>query len=290
MIYSMTGFGEASKEIDNKKYSIEIRSLNGKSTDIRFKSNNNLRDKEIALRKLITDLGMRGKFDVNLMITSEGEEDSKINRSVMDGYYKDLSVFAKENNIAIGDILQTLVRLPNVVQLGDDKISDNEWEIISNMTKAAMTNLNTFRETEGASLDKDLRVHVNNIQEALVAVKPYEEARIENVKTRIKKNLNQHLNEENMDQNRFEQEILYYIEKLDINEEKVRLAQHCKFFIEELDKSAIQKGKKLNFIGQEMGREINTLGAKAQHPDIQQLVVKMKDELEKVKEQVLNIL
>ncbi len=290
MIYSMTGFGEASKEIDNKTYSIEIKSLNGKSTDIRFKSNSNLKDKEIALRKLITDIGMRGKYDVNLLITSDGKEDSKINRSVMDGYYKDLSTFAKDNNIAIGDILQTLVRLPNVVQLGDDKISDNEWEIISNMTKEAMKNLNSFRATEGASLDKDMRIHVNNIQEALVAVKPFEEARIENVKTRIKKNLNQHLNEENMDQNRFEQEILYYIEKLDINEEKVRLAQHCKFFIEELDKSAIQKGKKLNFIGQEMGREINTLGAKAQHPDIQQLVVKMKDELEKVKEQVLNIL
>lgn len=290
MIYSMTGFGEASKEIDNKTYSIEIKSLNGKSTDIRFKSNSNLKDKEIALRKLITDLGMRGKYDVNLLITSDGKEDSKINRSVMDGYYKDLSLFAKDNNIAIGDILQTLVRLPNVVQLGDDKISDNEWEIISNMAKEAMTNLNAFRATEGASLDKDMRVHVNNIQEALVAVTPFEEARIENIKTRIKKNLNQHLNEENMDQNRFEQEILYYIEKLDINEEKVRLTQHCKFFIEELDKSAIQKGKKLNFIGQEMGREINTLGAKAQHPDIQQLVVKMKDELEKVKEQVLNIL
>ena len=286
----MTGFGEASKEIDNKTYSIEIKSLNGKSTDIRFKSNSNLKDKEIALRKLITDIGMRGKYDVNLLITSDGKEDSKINRSVMDGYYKDLSTFAKDNNIAIGDILQTLVRLPNVVQLGDDKISDNEWEIISNMTKEAMKNLNSFRATEGASLDKDMRIHVNNIQEALVAVKPFEEARIENVKARIKKNLNQHLNEENMDQNRFEQEILYYIEKLDINEEKVRLAQHCKFFIEELDKSAIQKGKKLNFIGQEMGREINTLGAKAQHPDIQQLVVKMKDELEKVKEQVLNIL
>lgn len=286
----MTGFGEASKEISNKTYSIEIKSLNGKTIDIRFKSNSNLKDKEIALRKLITDIGMRGKFDVNLLIQSEGEEDSKINRAVMDRYYKDLKIFADDNGFGTGDILQTLVRLPNVVQLGDDKISDDEWGIISTMTKEAMSNLNKFRQTEGESLDKDLREHVQNIQEALEAVKPFEEARIEGVKTRIKKNLSQHLNEENMDQNRLEQEILYYIEKLDINEEKVRLAQHCKFFLEELNKSTIQKGKKLNFIGQEMGREINTLGAKAQHPDIQQLVVKMKDALEKVKEQVLNIL
>ena len=290
MIYSMTGFGEASKEIGDKTYRIEVRSLNGKNIDIRFKANSNLKDKELALRKLIAETGKRGKFDVNLSISSDGEEDSKINPKVMDKYYQDLLGFAKANNIETGDILQTLVRLPNVVQIGDGEISDEEWEIIAELTREAMRNLMVFRKEEGASLMKDFVTRVNGIQTALIRVDDFEANRIVSLKERIKKNLNQHLSEENIDRNRFEQEILFYLEKLDINEEKVRLSQHCKFFLEELEVDKIDKGKKLNFISQEMGREINTLGAKAQNSDIQQLVVKMKDELEKIKEQVLNTL
>lgn len=290
MIYSMTGFGEASKEVGSKAYRIEVRSLNGKNIDIRFKANTNLRDKELALRKLITELGLRGKFDVNLTISSDGEEDSQINRKMMDKYYFDLLAFAKDNELDTGDILQTLVRLPNVVQIGDGEISDDEWNIISEIATQAMEKLNLFRKEEGSSLFKDLIGRVEAIKTALAGVKEFEESRITSIKERIKKNLNQHLSEENVDQNRFEQEILFYIEKLDINEEKVRLSQHCKFFLEALEVEKIEKGKKLNFISQEMGREINTLGAKAQHSDIQKLVVKMKDELEKIKEQVLNTL
>ncbi len=290
MIYSMTGYGEATREVGKKKYNIEVRSLNGKNTDIRFKSNTNLRDKELVLRKLITDMGLRGKFDVNLTISSEGEEDSQINQNVMDRYYKDLMAFAANKSIETGDILQTLIRLPNVVQLGDDKITDDEWGVIAAMAEEAMQKLNSFRKSEGQSLSADLQERVANIREALVAVDQFEETRISSIKERIRKNLNQHLGDEQVDQNRFEQEILFYLEKLDINEEKVRLSQHCTFFLEELAKEKIQKGKKLNFISQEMGREINTLGAKAQQSDIQQLVVRMKDELEKIKEQVLNTL
>jgi len=290
MIYSMTGFGEASREVGNKTYRIEIRSLNGKNTDIRFKTNSNLRDKEISLRKLVTDLGARGKFDVNLTITSEGEEDSQVNRKVMNRYYDELKLFAQEHSIETGDILQTLVRLPNVVQMGDASISDDEWEVISSMTTEAMTMLNDFRSTEGKSIKLDMINRVKAISQALADVEPFEETRISTIKERIRKNLNQHLGDEMADQNRFEQEILFYIEKLDINEEKVRLSQHCKYFLKELEQGQMQKGKKLNFISQEMGREINTLGAKAQQSDIQQLVVKMKDELEKIKEQVLNTL
>lgn len=290
MIYSMTGYGEASREVGKKVYRIEVRSLNGKNTDIRFKSNTNLRDKELALRKIITDNGMRGKFDVNLTISSEGEEDSQINRSVMERYYNDLMAFSADKSIAQGDILQTLIRLPNVVQLGEDEISDDEWQVISSMAEEAMEKLNEFRKSEGASLDADLKGRVLAIREALSKVDQYEVTRISSIKERIMKNLKQHLADENVDKNRFEQEILFYIEKLDINEEKVRLSQHCNFFNEQLVKPEIQKGKKLNFISQEMGREINTLGAKAQNSDIQQLVVKMKDELEKIKEQVLNTL
>jgi len=290
MIYSMTGFGEASREVGSKTYRIEVRSLNGKNIDIRFKANTNLRDKELLLRKLITETGMRGKFDVNLTISSEGEEDSQINRVMMDKYYQDLLSFAKDNGLDTGDILQTLVRLPNVVQIGDGDISDDEWKIISEIAREAMTKLNAFRKEEGGSIANDLRGRVEAITTALAGVDEYEGARITTLKERIKKNLNQHLSEENVDKNRFEQEILFYIEKLDINEEKVRLSQHCKFFLEEMALEKIGKGKKLNFISQEMGREINTLGAKAQHSDIQKLVVKMKDELEKIKEQVLNTL
>jgi len=290
MIYSMTGYGEASREIGKKVYRVEVRSLNGKNTDLRFRTNTNLRDKELALRKLITDLGMRGKFDVNLTISSAGEEDSQLNTTVMERYYNTLLGFAKDKEIDKGDILQTLVRLPNVVQLGEEAISEDEWTVISEMTKEAMAMLSSFREKEGGSLQSDLKERVAAIRQALKDVDQYETARIEAIKERIKKNLQQHLSDEQVDQNRFEQEILFYLEKLDINEEKVRLAQHCSFFLEQLDQEKIQKGKKLNFISQEMGREINTLGAKAQHSDIQQLVVKMKDELEKIKEQVLNTL
>lgn len=286
----MTGYGAATRDFDEKTYSIEIKSLNGKNADIRFKSNSNLKDKEMALRKLILGLGHRGKFEVNLTISSGGDEDSKINRKVMDGYFGDLKEFAADNGISTGDILQTLVRLPNVVQMGDGDLSEKEWTMLSEMVHEGMDKLNAFRKQEGESLRGDLKANIEGIQAALADVSQYEGDRIETVKTRIKKNLNQHLAEENTDKNRFEQELLYYMEKLDINEEKVRLAQHCKFFLKELDKDVIQKGKKLNFISQEIGREINTLGAKAQHSDIQQLVVKMKDGLEKVKEQILNIL
>lgn len=286
----MTGFGEAKREIGAKSYQIEVRSLNGKNTDIRFKTSNNLKDKELAIRKLITDLGMRGKFDVNLSINSSALEDSQLNREVMNRYYNDLKGFASDNGLTEGDILQTLVRLPNVVQQGEAEITDADWVIIKEMTEEAMVMLSKFRKTEGASLLSDFETRVQGIQQALKDVEKYESARVESIKERIRKNINQHMQDETVDKNRFEQEILFYMEKLDINEEKVRLSQHCKFFLEELGKEQIQKGKKLNFISQEMGREINTLGAKAQHSDIQQLVVKMKDELEKIKEQVLNTL
>ena len=290
MIYSMTGYGEATRQIGQDAYRIEIKSLNGKNADIRFKSNTNLRDKEIALRKLIIDKGLRGKFEVNLTRTADGADDSSINRPTMDRYYDQLSKFAADHKVDKGDILQTLVRLPNVVQTGEEEITDEDWKIISAMVEEAIDKLNTFRKTEGDSLEKDLKTRITNILAALDEVPKYEGDRIETVKARIKKNLKQHMAEESIDSNRFEQELLFYMEKLDINEEKVRLAQHCKFFSEEVDKEVMQKGRKLNFVGQEIGREINTLGAKAQHSDIQQLVVKMKDELEKLKEQILNIL
>lgn len=291
MILSMTGFGQASTQIGNKTFRIEIKSLNGKTTDIRFKSNSNLRDKEIELRKIILDKGMRGKFDVNLMVeSSTGDEDCFINTSLMQRYYDDLKAFSDKNNIHEGDMLQSIIRLPNIVQINDGEITPEEWQQIHAMTLTALEQLNQFRMTEGESLEKDILERSASIHTLLNSISQFEEERITNLRERIKKNLNQFLSKENVDENRFEQEMIFYLEKLDINEEKVRLSQHCTFFKEAVENEKKQKGKKLSFISQEMGREINTLGAKAQHPEIQQTVVNMKDQLEKIKEQVLNIL
>ena len=291
MILSMTGFGQANVELGSNNYRIEIKSLNGKTTDIRFKSMVNLKEKELELRKLILDHGQRGKFDVNLISESgSGVEDYYINKDLMANYYRELSLFAQEHKLEQGDMLQSIMRLPNIIQLTEDEIDENEWAVIRSMCIEALDKLKAFRKKEGRSLEKDLLENLELIVGLLNQVDKYEDQRIESLKERIRKNLAQHMSGDGVDENRFEQEILYYLEKLDINEEKVRLLQHCRYFEEEVKKDQNPKGKKLSFISQEMGREINTLGAKAQHTEIQQIVVQMKDHLEKVKEQVLNVL
>lgn len=291
MILSMTGFGQSSKEIGGTKYTIEIKSLNGKTTDVRFKSNLNFLDKELELRKLIVEKGRRGKFEVALNAdTASLTQDIKINKQLMQSYFNELNSFANENNIKGGDFIQSLIRLPNVVEASESELTEETWEEIKLMTTEALNKHFAYRKEEGISMEKDILKHVNNISDKLSQVPQYEEGRINSMRERIKKNLIQFLSKENVDKNRFEQEIIFYLEKLDINEEKVRLSQHCKYFEEQVKSDSLEKGKKLAFIAQEMGREINTLGAKAQQSDIQQLIVHMKDELEKIKEQVLNIL
>ena len=291
MILSMTGFGQASKQIENKNYRIEIKSLNGKTSDIRLKSNLQLKDKELELRKLINEKALRGKFEVNLLLDAEsGAEEYVINKPLLTMYYREMKSFAESSGMSEGDMLPALIRLPNVVQISEVELSEDEWDQIREMSEVAIAKLQDFRMKEGEILEKDILAKVDKIMELLTQVPAFEDERIEKLRERIKKNLTQYMSKENVDENRFEQEILFYMEKLDINEEKVRLAQHCKYFKEEVEKEHLQKGKKLSFISQEIGREINTLGSKAQHPDIQQIVVQMKDELEQIKEQVLNIL
>jgi uncharacterized protein (TIGR00255 family) len=292
MILSMTGYGQSTRESDDKVYRFEVKSLNGKSTDIRFRSTTPLMNKELELRRIILDKGMRGKFDANLTIENMGTGDDQfLNKGLMASYYKELSAFSDEMGIDKGDILQSIIRLPNVLQNTDKPLDEEEWTIIKSMAIEAVDKLNNFRSQEGASIYKDTTSKVKNIQSLLLKVEPYETQRVTNLKERIQKNLAQHMAKENVDENRFEQEVLFYLEKLDINEEKSRLSQHCNYFLQEIDNDASDvKGKKLAFISQEMGREINTLGAKAQNSDIQQIVVQMKDELEKIKEQLLNIL
>jgi len=276
----MTGFGEGKGTYKEKNITIEIRSLNGKSTDIRMKTPASYKEKEIQLRKLIVKHALRGKFDVVINYEAEeGSDEYGLNKALFSKYYKELNSLSSELHFSEEGVAAAILRL-----------SDEEWEVVKSTTLNALENLQKFRASDGEGMLNDFKDAVTNISECLKAVEPFEKARIEQLKERMERNLEEFLGKQNVDKNRYEQEVMFYLEKLDINEEKVRLEQHCKFFMDELNgDSTKSKGKKLGFISQEMGREINTLGSKAQYSDIQKLVVRMKDELERIKEQVANV-
>lgn len=289
MILSMTGYGRAQGTYGDKTIVIELRSLNSKYTDIRFKLPQIYREKEVHFRKLISEKVQRGKVDVSLDLKSVGGEDEYgLNKALFTKYYKELAALSDDLSIEKGDLIQTILRIPNVIATGNNQIAEEEWEAVQNVLQDAIQNFQQFRQDEGVSIQKDLNGRIDAIQKYLAAIAPFEAERIPKIRQRMKQNLEEFLGKENVDKNRFEQEVIFYIEKIDINEEKVRLSQHCKYFLEELNSKTFQKGRKLSFISQEMGREINTLGSKAYSSDIQHFVVKMKDELEKIKEQVAN--
>lgn len=291
MILSMTGFGQASGNLGEKNFLLEIRSVNGRTTDLRMKTPAYYKEKELILRKMIMDRCVRGKLDAILHVKSEeGDTEYAINRGAFKKYYKELSALTREVGAIQGDILQSIMRIPNIVVNNDTELSDEEWEFVQRLADDAIINLDEFRKEEGAAMEKDLRKSAEQIAVLLDQVGTWEDERTVTIRERLARNLEEFLGKDNVDKNRYEQEVIYYIEKLDINEEKVRLAQHCKYFLEILDDDSLDsKGRVLGFVGQEMGREINTLGAKAQHSDIQKVVVQMKDELEQIKEQVANI-
>ena len=291
MILSMTGFGHAKTEINGKIIRVEIKSLNARSTEIRCKVPNSFRDREMDLRKKVIDALQRGKLD--LTITLDGfsdEENAFINAEAFRKYYRELNLLRTELNIVEGDILQAVLRIPNVIGQNDELADEEEWSLVLKTVDMAIASIKKFREDEGLVLKYDLVDRIKAIDNHLKSIEPFESVRLDKIKERLKKNMEEFVQKQQVDQNRYEQEIIYYIEKLDINEEKVRLSQHCTYFMEELDHKDDQKGRKLSFIAQEIGREINTIGAKAQDSDIQQFVVMMKDELEKLKEQLANIL
>ena len=291
MILSMTGFGHSKTEINGKIIRVEIKSLNARTTEIRCKLPNSYRDREMDLRKKVIDKLQRGKLD--LTITVDGfsdEENAFINADAFKKYYRELSALMQELNITEGDIMQSILRVPNVIGQHEELADDAEWALVEKTVEEALVSINKFRVDEGLVLRQDLVDRIKQIEAHLKSIEPYEAVRLDRIKDKLKKNMDEFALKQNVDQNRYEQEILYYIEKLDINEEKVRLSQHCVYFVEELDHEEDQKGRKLSFIAQEIGREINTIGAKAQDSDIQQFVVMMKDELEKLKEQLANIL
>jgi len=291
MLHSMTGYGKAVLELPNKKISIEIKSLNSKQTDLNVRIPYVYNEKEITLRSMLSKRLERGKINFFMSSESIGEHSSySINKDLATQYYRELKEVAQMVGTDEKDLLAAITRLPDVVKQADESVDDNEWKEILKAVDEALNKLEDFRLQEGAELEKDFRLRISNILELLVQVTPFEESRIERVKTKLKQELINAVDEGKIDRNRFEQELIFYIEKFDITEEKVRLKKHCDYFLETLDTKQKSKGKKLGFILQEIGREINTLGSKSNEQNMQQIVVQMKDELEKIKEQALNIL
>jgi len=287
----MTGYGKAECELKDKKVTIEIKTLNSKNLDISTKIPGIYREKELEIRSEIAKTLERGKIE--FVIYYESTNDSKattINTAVVKNYYDQLKNVANELNInAQEQMLQTIMRLPDTLYIEHEEINDEEWNIIFNTIQNAIAQVNKFRLQEGLYLQKDMEQRIQSIEKLKEHLSAFENNRIDKVKQRLKDNIKALFEDHEIDRNRFEQEIIYYLEKLDITEEKVRLTNHCQYFMEMLNQgNAI--GKKLGFIAQEIGREINTIGSKANDSDIQKDVVLMKDELEKIKEQVLNIL
>jgi uncharacterized protein (TIGR00255 family) len=290
MIKSMTGYGKAEGVVESKKISVEVRSLNGKFLDCSLRVPGLYRQKEMLVRSKAAKEVVRGKVDISISYESlEGEQNFFINTELLKSYYQGLSEVSKDLNITEENVLGTLMKMPEVMRSEKQKLSEGEWSGIEKLIDEALVSFNSFRLAEGDVLKKEVEGRVNEIASLLVQVEPFETERIETIKTRIKKNIDEIVSKDGFDQNRFEQELIFYMERYDITEEKVRLKAHCEHFINTMNVEEAQ-GKKLGFISQEIGREINTLGSKANHAEMQKIVVQMKDELEKIKEQALNIL
>ena len=296
----MTGYGKVEFNLKNKNFIIEVKSLNSKTIDINLKIPAIYRSKEIVLRKVLSEKLKRGKVELAIWREkSQTNSSYKFDKELIRNYYNQIdsikkefetkskflkSFFSNKNT----DLIPTILKMPDVLIKKDEKIEEEEWIEIEKNINYAIDKLITFREDEGNNLSEDISLRINLIKTHLSKMEAFESQRIEKIKSNINNKLVS-LETQNIDQNRFEQEIIYYLEKLDITEEKVRLNAHTNYFLESLD-SEISNGKKLSFISQEIGREINTIGSKSNNSDMQKLVVQMKDELEKIKEQLLNIL
>ena len=286
----MTGYGKAEGVVENKKISVEVRSLNGKFLDCSLRVPGLYRQKEMLVRSKAAKEVVRGKVDISISYESlEGEQNFFINTGLLKSYYQGLSEVSKELNISEGNVLGTLMKMPEVMRSEKQKLSEDEWSGIEKLIDEALVSFNSFRLAEGHVLQKEVEGRINEITSLLAQVEPFESERIETITTRIRKNIDEIVSKVGFDKNRFEQELIFYMERFDITEEKVRLKAHCEHFIKTMNDEQAQ-GKKLGFISQEIGREINTLGSKANHAEMQKIVVQMKDELEKIKEQALNIM
>lgn len=291
MIKSMTGYGKAVVALPNKSIILEIKALNSKYFDFGSRIPSLYKEKEPLIRTLLNRTLERGKIELSMLTENKGGDTAvKVNQAAANAYLKQVKELQNELNLPDDpNLLSTILKMPDVLSSPIEDLDEEEWQAIEAGLKQAAANLDAFRLGEGEVLLKDFTVRIGLIREYSEAVIPFEEPRIELLRTRFKKNLASLAEESTFDTNRFEQELIYYIEKLDITEEKVRLARHLDYFIETLNDGGAN-GKKLNFIAQEIGREVNTVGSKANSADIQKLVVMMKDELEKIKEQLSNIL
>lgn len=290
MIQSMTGFGKIIVPIKNKKLSVELRSLNSKQADVFLRMPSKYRELEMDIRNNLKDRLKRGKIECIIDVDDEKGGHAEINTPLVKEYFSEFQQLSGELGLSVPDdqLLHTIMSMPQILTTAKEEIEDDEIELLHKGIGTAAEKLNAFRKQEGKSLEQDLLHNVLDIEELLNKIAPFEEERIVRVRERLHSNL-ENTNIQ-FDAERFEQELLFYIEKFDINEEKVRLINHCNYFKETIKSKEISVGKKLGFIAQEMGREINTLGSKANHAMIQNIVVQMKESLEKVKEQVLNVL
>ncbi len=286
----MTGYGKATCEYANKKITVEVKSLNSKQMDINTRIAAVYREKELEIRNLITQQLERGKVDFVLSVEENGTAGTLINQAVVADYYRQMLAIAEQLQIPMPEnSFDTIMRLPDALKTDNDTIADDEWAAVRKTVLAALAQLTEFRTQEGRALQTMFAQKIDHIGALLAEVEPYEKGRIAKIRAHIEDALNDLGDKIAVDRNRFEQELIYYIEKLDVNEEKVRLRNHLKYFTETME-GEHAAGKKLGFIAQEMGREINTLGSKSNQSEMQIIVVKMKDELEQIKEQVLNVL
>lgn len=286
MIHSMTGFGKATLQLPTKKITVEVKSLNSKGLDVSVRIPSLYREMELKLRNQVSTQLERGKIDLSIFIESTSEvTTSKVNVPIVKNYISQLKEVYNQADET--ELMKMAVRMPDALKTEREEIDENEWHAIQTVIDQAIHNIVSFRKSEGEALEKEFVTRIDNIRAMMLETLSYDHERIEIVKTKLQTAIDDL--KVAVDQNRFEQELIYYLEKYDITEEKVRLENHLKYFTETLDGNEAN-GRKLGFISQEMGREINTMGSKANHAPMQKLVVQMKDELEKIKEQILNVL
>jgi len=287
----MTGFGRAEQTVDDKTYLVEIKSLNGKQLEINLKIPPIIKPYEFDIRNLIQEKLLRGTIECLIVVKQNGTtKPVVINTDLIKSYYQQIEILAEELSIDTNAVLAALLRLPEVVSPSNEVLDEKDWQHLKQVIEVALQELNSHRIEEGKSLEKELRLRIKNIKKQEDEILNLEPQRRKRMKNDLINLLEENAGKENYDSNRLEQELIYYIEKIDIREEQVRLKNHCEYFLSILDNDEEAKGKKLSFVVQEIGREINTTGSKAYDSDIQRSVVLMKDELEKIKEQTFNVL
>ena len=285
----MTGYGRASQTFSGQKIEIELKSLNSKGLDLRLKVPPAYQNRELEFKRLLGPAVMHGKMDLSLYIESANQAEYQLDEALFAQYLQQFQHLAQKHQLELGDVFANISRLPGVIINKSVEVSETEWAEVQTVLALALEDFLAFRAKEGQVLGQDLALQIQTIQTLLQAVEPHEAPRQQLVRERIRQQLESSEWKNQLDVNRLEQEMIYYLEKFDISEEKIRLRQHCSYFLEVLNEEALQKGHKLGFIAQEIGREVNTLGSKANSAPIQRLVVEMKEALDKIKEQVANV-